>query len=133
MKPLLTGALAALGLAAVTVPVQAHAYLVDSIPAKKQEVMHPLQKIRLVFSADADALFSTVKLTDDNGGVVAEATQQKASREMTLPAPPLKPGEYRLQYRVLSVDGDIVEGKVDFTVVNATSAPKTKSESQFPA
>jgi methionine-rich copper-binding protein CopC len=116
MKMLPTGALAALVLAATAVPAQAHAYLVDSVPAKKQEVKHPLEKIRLVFSGKADAHFSTVKLTDAEGTVLVEATQDKPSREMTLPAPQLNPGDYQLHYRVLSADGDLVEGQVEFTV-----------------
>jgi copper resistance protein C len=116
MKMLPRGALAALALAVTAVPAEAHAYLVDSVPARKQEVVHRLERIRLVFSGKADALYSTVKVIDNRGAVVAETTQEKASREMTLAAPPLPPGDYRVHYRVLSMDGDIVEGKVDFTV-----------------
>lgn len=116
MKRFTTCALAALALAATQVPAEAHAYLVDSVPAKKQEVMHPLSKIRLTFSGKADALFSTAKLVDATGAVVAETTQAAASREMSMPAPALQPGAYSICYRVLSADGDIVEGKVDFEV-----------------
>lgn len=116
MKLLLKCALFALGLAAAHAPAQAHVFLVDSVPAKKQEVMHPLAHIKLTFSGKADALFSTVKLVDARGAVVAETTQEAASRQMTMPAPALQPGTYRVCYRVLSADGDIVEGKVDFEV-----------------
>lgn len=116
MKRLTTCALAALALTATEVPAQAHAYLVDSVPAKKQEVMHPLKRIRLTFSGKADALFSTAKLVDATGTVVAETRQPAASHEMTMPAPALEPGAYSIRYRVLSVDGDVVEGKVDFQV-----------------
>lgn len=112
----LTFAFAALALAATEVPARAHALLVDSVPAKKQQVMHPLAQIRLTFSGKADALFSTVKLLDARGFVVAETIQEAASREMTMPAPALQPGAYRICYRVLSADGDVVEGKVDFDV-----------------
>lgn len=126
-----TIALAALALAATQVSAQAHAYLIDSVPAKKQEVMHPLSRIKLAFSGTADAHFSVVKLTDDAGAVIAETTQQEASREMTLPAPALKPGPYQIRYRVLSTDGDIVEGKVDF-VVRAAADPARDFENARP-
>jgi copper resistance protein C len=117
MKTLLTGALAALALgAASAVPARGHAFLVESYPTKQQAVIKPLHRIKLVFSGKADALYSTVKLKDAKGAVVAEATQKEASREMVLPTPVLEPGPYHIHYRILSVDGDVVEGKVDFTV-----------------
>ena len=120
------GALAALALAAPQVPAAAHADLVDSSPAKRQEVLHPraLERIKLVFSGKADALYSTAKLTDAAGATLAETTQREPSSEMTLPAPaPLAPGKYHIHYRVLSADGDIVEGKVEFMVRALVWAP----------
>jgi methionine-rich copper-binding protein CopC len=122
MKPMLRRALAALALVAVSQgPAQAHAYLVDSVPAKKQEVMNPLDQIRLVFSRKADAHFSIAKLLDAHGAVISEVTQEKAAPEMVLPAPALRPGQYRVHYRVLSVDGDVVEGEVGFTVARGSA------------
>lgn len=126
-----TVALAAIALAATQVSALAHAYLIDSVPTKRQEVMHPLSRIRLTFSGTADAHFSVVKLTDNNGAVIAETTQQEASREMILPAPMLRPGPYKISYRVLSTDGDIVEGKVDF-VVRAAADPAPVFEDMRP-
>ncbi|HEY8162570.1 MAG: copper resistance CopC family protein [Methylocystis sp.] len=117
MRPPLTFAAALLALAAAQVPAAAHVYLVDSTPAKRQEIMHPLNRVRLLFSGKADALFSTIKLADASGAVMAQATQNRASREMVLEAPALRPGTYRVFYRVLSTDGDIVEGQVKFAVV----------------
>ncbi|WP_424362296.1 copper resistance CopC family protein [Methylocystis parvus] len=125
MKRVTTCALAALALTATQVPAQAHTYLVDSVPAKKQEVMHPLARIKLTFSGKADALFSTVRLVDATGAVVAEKTQETASREMAMPAPELQPGAYRICYRILSADGDIVEGKVDFEVKSEAVGDQT--------
>lgn len=116
MKPVLTGALAALALTALAVDASAHAVLVESYPANKQQVLKPLHTIRLVFSGKADALYSTVRLKDSKGAVIAETTQRQPSRELTLPTPSLMPGDYHIVYRVLSVDGDIVEGKLDFSI-----------------
>lgn len=122
MKLPQTIALVAFALAAAQVPAMAHTYLIDSVPTKRQEVMHPLSRIRLTFSGRADAHFSVLKLTDEKGAVIAETKQQQASREMILPAPTLRPGSYMITYRVLSVDGDLIEGKVNF-VVRATADP----------
>lgn len=119
MSKLLTnGVLAALALAATQTPAGAHVALVDSVPAKRQEVMHEMPRIRLIFSGKADALYSTVALADEKGRVLAEATQKEASREMTLPPQALSSGAYQIRYRVLATDGDVVEGRVDFVVVS---------------
>jgi copper resistance protein C len=118
MKRLKKSILAALALAATAASAQAHAYLVDSVPAKKQEVRRPLSRIKLTFSGKADARFSTAQLVDERGAVVTEMTQPEASREMTMQAPALQPGAYRIRYRILSADGDLVEGAVEFEVVS---------------
>ncbi len=127
MKPLMTGALAAFAVAAGVSCAEAHAYLVASRPANRAEVLHPLDRIRLEFSGKADALFSTVKLMNDRGAVLAETTQETASREMVLPAPSLQPGTYRIVYRVLSVDGDLVEGKLDFVFLESLGDRPTET------
>lgn len=116
MKPVLTGVFAALALAACGVPSLAHTKLVDSYPANRQLVLKPLHTIRLVFSGKADALYSIAKLKDGKGEVVAQVTQKTASKELVLPTPLLMPGDYQVVYRVLSADGDIIEGKLDFSV-----------------
>jgi len=116
MKPVLTGALAALALTACAAPALAHTQLVDSYPANRQLVLKPLHAIRLVFSGKADALYSIVKLKDSKGEVVAQTTQKTASKELILTTPSLMPGDYHVLYRVLSADGDVIEGKLDFSV-----------------
>lgn len=116
MKPALTGALAALALTAFAADASAHAVLVESYPAHKQEVLKPLHMIRLIFSGKADALYSIVKLKNNKGTVIAETTQRQPSKELTLTTPSLMPGDYHIVYRVLSVDGDIVEGRLDFSI-----------------
>jgi methionine-rich copper-binding protein CopC len=119
MRPFKTGACVApalLAFALTAAPASAHAWLVESYPANKQQVLKPLHTIRLVFSGKADANFSSVKLKDSKGAIVAEATQKEPSKELTLPTPSLMPGDYRIVFRVLCADGDIVEGKLEFSI-----------------
>lgn len=119
MNLLSTGArvaLAALALMALAPPASAHAVLVESYPANKQQVLKPLHTIRLVFSGRADASFSIVKLKDSKGAVVAEATQKEPAKELILPTPSLMPGDYSIVYRVLCADGDIIEGRLEFSI-----------------
>ncbi len=106
------GALLTMSLAKVS----AHGYLVDSFPGAKTHLAASPQKIRLHFSIRADAVYSTLNLEADDGSVLATKTQQSASRELQMSPPQLPPGRYHVRYRVLSTDGDLVQGKVDFFI-----------------
>lgn len=65
--------------------------------------------MRLTFDGKADARFSTMKLFNADGSVMAEMTQPKASPKMTMPMPTLSPGTYLVEYRVLTTDGDVAK------------------------
>ena len=95
---------------------QAHGYLVDSFPSRNEHVNLPLKKVTLRFSLKADAHYSTISIRTDDGYVLATKIQPEASREIYIPAPALEPGRYQVYYRILSTDGDVVQGKVDFVV-----------------
>ncbi len=71
-----------------------------------------------MFDGKADALFSTMRLMNADGSVVAQITQPEASREVVLPTPALLEGKYLVEYRVLATDGAIVKGDFFFTVGN---------------
>jgi len=64
----------------------------------------------------ADAGYSTIKLENDHGAVLAAKAQPKASRRFSMDSPRLAPGRYHVVYRVLSPDGDMLRGRVDFVV-----------------
>lgn len=97
-------------------PATAHAYLVESFPSAKQRLSKPLRTIRLVFSGRADAHYSTIRLVSEDGTLLAAKTQTKAKPQLDLLPPPLQAGRYRVHYRVLSTDGDITEGRLDFVI-----------------
>ena len=103
-------------LATICGPAEAHGYLSASFPPAKSHLKTLPHKIKLHFSLRADARYSTIELEDDEGAVLASKTQQKASRDMDMSAPVLSPGRYHVRYRILSSDGDVVEGKIDFVV-----------------
>jgi methionine-rich copper-binding protein CopC len=95
---------------------QAHGYLVDSHPSRNEHVTPPLKKVKLRFSLIADAHYSTIALKSEDGAILAMKTQPEASRELNVAAPKLQPGRYHVQYRILSPDGDIVQGGFAFVV-----------------
>ena len=99
----------------------AHAYLVKSTPAKRSVLNHPPAKIQLWFNERLEARYSSLTLTDGNGKPVETGTPEVSlddPKQLSATVKPLPPGRYRIQYRVLSVDGHIVKDQYSFTVNN---------------
>jgi len=111
------GALGALSLGA-SAPncAMAHGYLVHSFPAAKMHLAQSPHHVRMLFSLRTDAHYSIVRLEDEKGSVLAIRTQPKTSRGFDMDVPPLAPGRYHLRYRMLSTDGDLIQGGLDFIV-----------------
>ena len=95
---------------------QAHGYLVQSFPPRKAHLSQSPRHISLLFSLRADANWSTVRLERDDGAVLAEKMQPTTSRSFRMETPKLSPGAYRVRYRMLTPDGDLMQGKVEFVV-----------------
>ena len=110
------GLCSALLLATMFGRAEAHGYLAGSFPPAKAHLKTSPHTIKLHFSLRADARYSTIDLEDDHGAVLAFKTQQIASRDMDMSAPTLAPGRYHVRYRILSPDGDVVQGKIDFII-----------------
>jgi methionine-rich copper-binding protein CopC len=110
------GLIAAIFALAGAAPASAHARLVESFASAQPSVSKPPHSIKLLFSGKADAHYSTVSLEREDGTALAAHTQARAERRLELPAPPLTSGRYRVRYRVLSTDGHITEGQLDFIV-----------------
>ncbi|HYA81588.1 MAG TPA: copper resistance CopC family protein, partial [Methylocystis sp.] len=94
----------------------AHGYLVRSFPAAKSHLTHSPRHIDLLFSLKMDPIYSVVQLQDEHGTVLAEKSQTQRSRQFSMNAPALQPGNYHLVYRMLAPDGDLLQGRVDFVV-----------------
>jgi len=111
-----TRLLAGAAVLAMTIPAGAHGYLENSFPAAKTHFYTPPRQIRLRFSVRADAQYSELALKNEDGAVLMTKTQPHASRDFDMNSPPLPPGRYRVHYRILSTDGDLLQGSVDFFV-----------------
>jgi copper resistance protein C len=110
--------LVALTLSAVFPALAHHQFLQQAYPSAKSHAS-AVSEVRLTFDGKADALFSTIKLLNADGSVMAEMTQPKASPEMAMPTPTLSAGTYLVEYRVLTTDGDVV--KVIFSSRSTTT------------
>jgi methionine-rich copper-binding protein CopC len=96
----------------------AHAVLVKSSPARRAVVAAP-PRIELVFNERLEPAYSTVSVwTADNrrvdDGKVVVGPEDP--RRLAVGLPPMPGGTYTVKFRVLSVDGHIVEGTFPFEV-----------------
>src|SRR6185436_1835740 len=97
----------------------AHAYLVKSIPAQRAVLHHSPAKIELWFSERLEPKYSSFVLRDAKGKLVETEKAEVGSddpKRLSVRLAPLVQGRYLVKYRVLSVDGHIVEGEVPFSV-----------------
>ena len=115
---LLRVALASLAFAiAFAQDARAHAILVSSQPAEKAEVAGPDVDIRLEFNSRIDAARSLLQLAHDGGEpVVLPLEKSEEANKLGANATGLAPGAYRMRWQVLSVDGHVSRGDVNFKV-----------------
>lgn len=100
-------------------PVSGHAYLVRSSPAARAVVARPLQRVQLWFNERLEPAYSRVTVHRADGQQVDTGDVQVGPAEptrMSVGVPPLTAGVYTVKYRVLSVDGHIVDAEFAFTV-----------------
>jgi methionine-rich copper-binding protein CopC len=97
----------------------AHAVLVKSSPARRAVLASPPARVELSFNERLEPAYSTVSVWStadarvDDGKV---AVGPDDPRRLTVGVPSLPPGRYTVKFRVLSVDGHVVEGTFPFEV-----------------
>lgn len=97
----------------------AHAYLVKSSPAQRAVLHRAPAKIQLWFSEPLEPRYSTLTVTDSNGWRVDSGITEISAddpKHLSATLSDLPPGRYFVKYRVLSIDGHIVEDRFSFTV-----------------
>src|SRR4249919_719872 len=100
-------------------PLWAHAYLVKSVPAQRAVLHRSPANIQLRFNERLEPQYSSLSLTDADGKPVETGKAEVSSedpKQLSATIKPLPPGRYLIKYRVLSVDGHIVQGQFPFTV-----------------
>lgn len=96
-----------------------HAALVRSTPAQRAMLARPPDRVRLWFSEPLEAKFAAVSVWDASGKQIDQQdglVGPEDPKAMSVGIPTLGPGTYTVKYRVLSVDGHVVEGSYRFTV-----------------
>ena len=103
-------------------PASAHAYLVKSVPAGRATLFNSPGKIQLWFNERLEPKYSYASVHDpegkrvdsDDARVLVEDPKQLSIGVKKLPA-----GRYTVKFRVLSVDGHVVEQSFPFTIREA--------------
>lgn len=100
-------------------PLSAHAYLVKSIPAQRAVLYRAPTKVQLWFNERLEPRYSSLSVSDENGKPIEIGQNAVDSNDAKLLAAALNPlpaGRYVIKYRVLSVDGHVVENQFPFTI-----------------
>jgi hypothetical protein len=101
----------------------AHAALVSSAPAARSTLSLPPPRVALTFSERLEPAYARLSVWNDAGAQVDlkdGALDRDTRKVLAVSLPPLPPGRYTVRYRVLSVDGHVVEASFAFTVGSPT-------------
>ena len=97
----------------------AHAVMVKSSPARRAVLAAPPSRVELTCNERLEPAYSTLSVWAacdqrvDDGKIVVGPDDP---RRLSVGVPALKKGAYSVKYRVLSVDGHLVEGSYPFEV-----------------
>lgn len=109
--------LLAVALPLAPLPAAAHSLLVAATPAAGARLEAAPPEVVLRFNGRIEKRLSRLRLVNDRGEARALVPAlDGAPEELRAPAPRLHPGSWRLEWRVLSVDGHVVAGGYSFRV-----------------
>lgn len=89
------------------------------MPARRATLAQPPARVELTFTERLEPAYSTVSVWSEAGTRVDlrdPALVAGNPRRLAVTLPPLPPGRYTVRFRVLSVDGHVVEAAFSFTV-----------------
>ena len=96
-----------------------HAFLVTSTPLGRATLARAPERVQLWFNERLEPAYSSISVWDAAGARVDArngAVSAEDPKRLDLPLPALAPGRYVVRFRVLSVDGHVVESTVTFTI-----------------
>ena len=98
---------------------EAHASLVRSVPAHRAVLGQMPERVQLWFNERLEPAYSTVSVWNEAGAQVDAldvTVGPDDPRRLSVTVETRHPGLYTVKYRVLSVDGHIVDNRFTFTV-----------------
>lgn len=120
-RAFLLATLAAAGALSPTV-ASAHSLLVRSEPPRSATVTRAPERVRLWFSERIEPAYASLSVWNEAGRQVDAGAASVADDAalLTVGTPNLAPGRHTVRFRVLSVDGHVVESSLAFTIKAAT-------------
>ena len=106
-------------------PAFAHAMLVKAEPARRAQLTQAPSQVRLWFNEEVEKDYASLSVLDPAKSPVTDALPRIADddpKAIVLALPELAPGKYTVKFRVLSVDGHVVDSSYDFTVKSKAPA-----------
>ena len=94
----------------------AHAMLDHAEPRVGNTVATAPREIRLWFTQKLEQAFSSIEVTDGSGQRVDSGKPRVNGNEIAVSVKNLGPGNYRVNWRVLSVDTHTSDGNFSFSV-----------------
>jgi methionine-rich copper-binding protein CopC len=95
---------------------RAHAYAAVSIPANGAALKEAPREVRIQFTEGVELAFSQITVKGPNGEVVSLGKLRKpADDTVAIDLKPLLPGNYTVEWQVLSVDTHVTDGVLRFT------------------
>jgi methionine-rich copper-binding protein CopC len=118
-KHLVAGAAMAMVLCVYAASALAHSMLVKAEPPRRAVLTQSPTQVQLWFNEEIEGDYASLVVLDAEKHPVTEIKPQLAPNDrksIVLPLPELSPGKYSVKFRVLSVDGHVVESYFDFSI-----------------
>lgn len=99
----------------------AHAALVKAEPARRAVLSTAPAQIRLWFNEEIEPAYASLSVLDENKKPVTDnkvKVHPEDAKSIVLELPEMQSGRYTVKFRVLSVDGHVVDSEYNFTVAD---------------
>jgi hypothetical protein len=116
---LMAGAMIVMAMGLPVASALAHAVLVKAEPPRRAVLAKAPTQVRLWFNEEIEGDYASLVVLDAEKNPVTEVKPRLAPddrKSIVLPLPELAPGMYSVKFRVLSVDGHVVDSSFEFTV-----------------
>ncbi|SDG86971.1 MULTISPECIES: copper resistance CopC family protein [unclassified Nitrosomonas] len=101
--------------------VLAHAALVKAEPARRAVLSTAPAQVRLWFNEEVEPAYASLSVLNEDKKSITDSKVKIHSEDpksIVLELPEMQSGRYTVKFRVLSVDGHVVDSEYNFTVAN---------------
>ena len=129
-------ALAGLWLVVWCAPALAHATLIREVPAAGASLAESPDQVRLRFNEPVDAEFEPIRVYDSEGSRVDRddaSIDPDDARVLVAGLESLPEGSYRVEWRITSIDGHVIEDAYAFNVTGEPGAGEPEAGEQAAA